>query len=59
MFQWLNNHLLKMEWLYNLVEKLVGQVFRLNLQDRLGGSIHFFIYDVSKIFYLRRQRYAY
>lgn len=52
MFQWLNNHLLKMEWLYNLVEKLVDQVFGLNLQDRLGGSIHFFIYDVIKIFIL-------
>ena len=52
MFQWLNNQLLKMEWLYNLVERLVEQVFGLSLQDRLGGSIHFFIYDVIKIFIL-------
>ena len=52
MFQWLNNQLLKMEWLYNLVEKLVEQVFGFNLQDKLGGSIHFFIYDVIKIFIL-------
>ena len=36
MFQWLNNQLLKMEWLYNLVERLVEQVFGLSLQDRLG-----------------------
>ncbi|MDD4563915.1 MAG: permease [Eubacteriales bacterium] len=41
-----------MEWLYNLVEKLVEQVFGFNLQDKLGGSIHFFIYDVIKIFIL-------
>lgn len=52
MFQWLNNQLLKMEWLYNLVERLVEQVFGLSIQDRLGGSIHFFIYDVIKIFIL-------
>lgn len=52
MFQWLNDQLLRMEWLSNLVGKLVEQVFGLNLQDRLGGSIHFFIYDVIKIFIL-------
>ncbi len=51
-FEWLNNQLLKMEWLYNLVTQLVEQVFKLNMQDRLGGSIHFFIYDVVKIFIL-------
>lgn len=51
-FQWLNNQLLKMEWLYNLVELLVQQVFGLSIQSRLGGSIHFFIYDVIKIFIL-------
>lgn len=48
-FQWLNNQLLKMEWLTNLVKSLVENVFGLSVQDRLGGSIHFFIYDVIKI----------
>ncbi|MBO1264913.1 permease [Proteiniclasticum sp. SCR006] len=51
-FEWINNQLLKMEWLYNLVESLVVNVFGLNMTDRLGASIHFFIYDVVKIFIL-------
>lgn len=51
-FTWLNNQLLKMEWLSNLVKYLVENVFGLSIQERLGGSIHFFIYDVIKIFIL-------
>lgn len=51
-FEWLNDQLLKMEWLSYLVTQLVQNVFGLNTQDRLGGSIHFFIYDVIKIFIL-------
>ncbi|MRN52722.1 permease [Paenibacillus sp. LC-T2] len=41
-----------MQWLSNLVKRLVEQIFGLKLQERLGGSIHFFIYDVVKIFIL-------
>lgn len=41
-----------MEWLFNLVTLLVEQGFGLNTRDQLGGSIHFFIYDVVKIFIL-------
>ncbi|MDD4766081.1 MAG: permease [Desulfotomaculaceae bacterium] len=51
-FEWLNNQLLKMQWLYDLVQKFVEQALGLSIQDRLGGSIHFFIYDVVKIFIL-------
>lgn len=51
-FEWLNNQLLKMEWLSALIRQLVEKVFGLSTQDRLGGSIHFFIYDVIKIFIL-------
>ena len=51
-FQWINNQLLKMDWLYNLVETLVVKVFGLSMSNRLGASIHFFIYDVVKIFIL-------
>lgn len=51
-FEWLNNQLLKMEWLHHLVALLVENGFGLNIQERLGGSIHFFIYDVIKIFIL-------
>ncbi len=50
--EWLNNQLLKMNWLYDLVKDLVENVFGLSLDDRLGGSLHFFIYDVIKIFIL-------
>ncbi len=51
-FTWLNSQLLKMEWLYNLVRILVEDVFGLDITEKLGGSIHFFIYDVIKIFIL-------
>jgi len=51
-FEWLNSQLLKMEWLYDLVRALVENVFGLDMASRLGGSIHFFIYDVVKIFIL-------
>lgn len=51
-FQWLNNQLLKMQWLFNLIKLLVEKVFGLSIQEKLGGSIHFFIYDVIKIFIL-------
>ncbi len=49
---WLNNQLLKMEWLSNLVTLMVEQGFGLSTKENLGGSIHFFIYDVVKIFIL-------
>jgi len=51
-FEWLNDQLLKMQWLSDLVKMLVQNVFKLNINDRLGGSIHFFIYDTIKIFIL-------
>lgn len=50
--EWLNDQLLKMEWLSNLVKLLVENVFGLSTQERLGASIHFYIYDVVKIFIL-------
>nr|WP_287852850.1 permease [Enterococcus sp.] len=52
MFEFLNNQLLKMVWLSDLVKILVEDVFGLNISERLGGSIHFFIYDIVKIFIL-------
>jgi uncharacterized membrane protein YraQ (UPF0718 family) len=51
-FQWLNNQLLKMQWLSDLAQRFLEQVLGLSVQDRLGGSIHFFLYDVIKIFIL-------
>lgn len=49
---WLNAQLLKMQWLWDLVELLVEKVFKLSMDSRIGGSVHFFIYDVIKIFIL-------
>jgi len=51
-FGFINDQLLKMTWLSNLVKALVENVFGLSTSERLGGSIHFFIYDVIKIFIL-------
>ncbi|SHI86480.1 permease [Parasporobacterium paucivorans] len=51
-FEFLNDQLLKMMWLSDLVKLLVENVFGLNVSERLGGSLHFFIYDVVKIFIL-------
>lgn len=51
-FAWLNDQLLRMNWLSELVRLLVEKVFGLDVASRLGGSLHFFIYDVIKIFIL-------
>lgn len=51
-FSWLNSQLLKMEWLYNLIQDLVEKVFGLDMTTRFGNSLHFFIYDTIKIFLL-------
>ncbi len=51
-FETLNNQLLKMEWLFQLVQLLVEKVFGLRINERLGGSVHFFLYDTVKIFIL-------
>lgn len=51
-FEWLNDQLLKMEWLSSLIARLVQDVFGLDVGQRAGGSIHFFLYDTVKIFVL-------
>lgn len=48
----LNDQLLKMNWLSNLVHDLLTKVFNMNETTRLYGSLHFYIYDVIKIFIL-------
>ena len=52
LFSFLNDQLLKMKWLWELIRVLVEKVFNLSINDKLGGSIHFFIYDTIKIFIL-------
>jgi len=51
-FTWLNDQLLKMNWLYELVARFTEGVLGLPMDQPLGGSLHFFIYDVIKIFIL-------
>ena len=40
-FVWLNDQVLKMEWLYNAVRWLVESAFGLSMEGRVGGSLHF------------------
>ncbi len=41
-----------MTWLSKAVALLVKNVFGLSIEDRVGASVHFFIYDTLKIFIL-------
>lgn len=52
LFGFLNDQILKMTWLSELIRLFVENVFELSIKERLGGSIHFFIYDTIKIFIL-------
>lgn len=52
LFSWMNEQLLRMQWLHDLVRLLVEQGLGLDMASRLGASVHFFIYDVIKIFIL-------
>ncbi|MGL4798375.1 MAG: permease [Cellulosilyticaceae bacterium] len=52
MFNWFNEQLLQMKWLYALIQWLVEDVAGMDMTTRIGGSIHFFIYDTIKIFIL-------
>jgi len=51
-FGWLNDQLLRMDWLAYLVRLLLEEGFGLDTLSRVGASLHFFIYDVIKIFIL-------
>lgn len=48
---WMNDQLLRMQWLSDLVTSGVRAV-GLDPATRLGGSVQFFVYDVIKIFIL-------
>lgn len=51
-FTWINDEFFKMTWLSDIAKFIVEKVFGLSIADQLGGSIHFFIFDVVKIFIL-------
>ncbi len=48
----INDWLFKMKWLSDLATFIVDYVFKLDVKGKIGGSIHFFIYDTLKIFIL-------
>jgi uncharacterized membrane protein YraQ (UPF0718 family) len=50
--KWLNSQLLKMDWLSSLVRYAFEDLLGINLQSRMGASLHFMIYDTIKIFIL-------
>ena len=49
--KWLNDQLLRMDWLSEVVRFLLEKA-GVEISTRLGASLHFFIYDVIKIFIL-------
>ncbi|MDM8347346.1 permease [Pseudomonas sp. sp1636] len=51
-FKWLDDQLLRMDWLAWLVRVLLEDGFGLDMASRSGASLHFFIFDVIKIFIL-------
>lgn len=51
-FDFLNDQLLRMNWLNQLIHIVIEDVFRLSTTNRIGASLHFFIFDVIKIFIL-------
>ena len=48
---WLNDQLLKMVWLSNLVKSVLIFI-GIDIESPFGASLHFFFYDVIKIFVL-------
>ena len=47
-WDFIQNQILGMKWLNDLIGTLLGRI-GLDVTEKLGGSLHFFIYDVIKI----------
>ena len=47
-WNFLQKQILGMKWLHDLIGSLLTG-FGLDISSRIGGSIHFFLYDVVKI----------
>lgn len=52
MFEFFIKQILGMKWLAELVENIMVNKFGLDLQNKIWGSLHFFIYDTIKILIL-------
>lgn len=48
MLDFIQNQIFKMQWLYDLVENLLSML-GMDMNSKIGESLHFFIYDVIKI----------
>ncbi len=48
----IDKQILKMQWLSDMVAYFVERMLGLSMATPIGGSLHFFIYDVVKIFIL-------
>jgi len=51
-FSWINDQVLKMQWLSDIIKWILEKVFHMSISTNIGGGVHFFIYDVVKIFIL-------
>ena len=47
-WDFIQNQILGMKWLNDLIGTLLGRI-GLDVTEKMGGSLHFFIYDVIKI----------
>ena len=52
MFEFFIKQVLGMKWLADLVQDIMVNVFKLDLQEKIWGSLHFFVYDTIKILIL-------
>ena len=52
MFEFSVKQVLGMKWLADLVQDIMVNVFKLDLQEKIWGSLHFFVYDTIKILIL-------
>ena len=52
MFEFFIKQVLGMKWLADLVQDIMVNVFNLDLQEKIWGSLHFFVYDTIKILIL-------
>lgn len=50
--RWLNDQLLRMQWLHDAVTALVEGPLGMSTQERMGASVRFFLYDSAKILIL-------
>lgn len=49
---WINDQLLRMQWLHDAMTALVEGPLGMSTQERMGATVHFFLYDAAKILIL-------